>query len=209
MRLYNDECQRLYINSSERRRLLKIAETLPADKKAFLLTLVYTGCRLSEARYLTHNSLQAEEGILAIRTLKRRKFHMREIPIPPQLISALQDHHSRKGGINASSKTKNASHAAHNNLSQNNSLIWQNEAGEPIDRATAYRWIKEIMNEANIHGAQATPKGLRHGFGIHAVLSNVPLSTLQKWMGHADIRTTAIYANVVGKEEKEMAGRMW
>jgi site-specific recombinase XerD len=32
---------------------------------------------------------------------------------------------------------------------------------------------------------------------------------LQKWMGHADIRTTAIYANAVGAEELELAGKMW
>ena len=78
-----------------------------------------------------------------------------------------------------------------------------------IDRISAYRWIKTVMNAANIHGPQACPKGLRHGFGIHAIRSGVQLNMLQKWMGHADIRTTAIYANAVGQEELEIAGRMW
>jgi integrase len=32
---------------------------------------------------------------------------------------------------------------------------------------------------------------------------------LRKWMGHSSIETTAIYANAVGKEEMEIAGRMW
>ena len=78
-----------------------------------------------------------------------------------------------------------------------------------IDRITAYRWIKQVMTDADIHGPQACPKGLRHGYGIHAIRSGVQLNMLQKWMGHTDIRTTAIYANAVGREEMEIAGRMW
>lgn len=65
------------------------------------------------------------------------------------------------------------------------------------------------MAEAEIYGSQATPKGLRHGYGIHAVRSGVQLHMLQKWMGHANMSTTAIYANAVGAEELEIADRMW
>ena len=65
------------------------------------------------------------------------------------------------------------------------------------------------MREANIHGACASPKGLRHGFGIHAVSSGVPLTLVAKWMGHSSIKTTAIYTNAVGEEERKLAGRMW
>lgn len=65
------------------------------------------------------------------------------------------------------------------------------------------------MHQANITGPQACPKGLRHGYGIHAVQSGVQLNMLQKWMGHASMSTTAIYANAVGEEELEIARRMW
>lgn len=65
---------------------------------------------------------------------------------------------------------------------------------------TGWRKIKEIMAEANIKGAQATPKGLRHGFGVYAIADcEIPLNMVQKWLGHAEIKTTAIYANAVGK----------
>lgn len=55
----------------------------------------------------------------------------------------------------------------------------------------------------------APPKGLRHFFGVHCAFSNIPISLCQRWMGHADMRTTAIYYQIVGKEEREMAKRMW
>jgi integrase/recombinase XerD len=41
------------------------------------------------------------------------------------------------------------------------------------------------------------------------VTSEVPLNMAQKWLGHARISTTAIYANATGPEEKLIAGRMW
>ncbi len=32
---------------------------------------------------------------------------------------------------------------------------------------------------------------------------------LQRWLGHADISPTAIYGDVLGPEEREIAARMW
>jgi hypothetical protein len=37
----------------------------------------------------------------------------------------------------------------------------------------------------------------------------VPLNMLCKWMGHASMETTAIYANALGAEEQGIAARIW
>ena len=65
--------------------------------------------------------------------------------------------------------------------------------------------------EANIdgRGQSATAKGLRHGFGVAGVQSNVPLNMIQKWLGHANINTTTIYTDAVGEEERDLAARLW
>ena len=34
-------------------------------------------------------------------------------------------------------------------------------------------------------------------------------SLVQKWLGHAQLSTTAIYADAVGEEEHSIASRMW
>ena len=65
------------------------------------------------------------------------------------------------------------------------------------------------MAAARVYRLPASPKGLRHAYGVHAVLSGVPLPLVQKWLGHADISTTAIYTDVLGPEEREIAARMW
>ena len=78
-----------------------------------------------------------------------------------------------------------------------------------ISRSTAWRRVKAVMREARIAGTHASPKGLRHGFGVAAIQAGVPLNLLQKWMGHTDISVTEIYANAVGDEEYAVAKRMW
>ena len=56
-----------------------------------------------------------------------------------------------------------------------------------------------------------SPKGLRHGVGVGvaAVQNGIPLNLVQRWLGHAQLSTTAIYADAVGPEEQAIASRMW
>ena len=65
------------------------------------------------------------------------------------------------------------------------------------------------MAAAGISGTPAMPKGLRHGFGVNAFQANVPPHLVQRWLGHASLRTTAIYADVIGPDERAFAARMW
>jgi len=78
-----------------------------------------------------------------------------------------------------------------------------------ISRVTAWRFVKEAMLEAGIVGRPACPRGLRHGFGVGTLQALVPLNMVQKWMGHARISTTAIYADAIGPEEIFFAERFW
>jgi integrase/recombinase XerD len=66
-----------------------------------------------------------------------------------------------------------------------------------------------IIASAGLDGPHDSPKGLRHGFGVAAVSAGIPLNLVQKWLGHAQLTTTAIYADAVGEEEQSIAARMW
>jgi integrase/recombinase XerD len=66
-----------------------------------------------------------------------------------------------------------------------------------------------VMQAAGLEGVPASPTGLRHGFGAAAVTAGMPLNLVQKWLGHAQLSTTAVYANAVDAEEKGIARRMW
>jgi integrase/recombinase XerD len=92
---------------------------------------------------------------------------------------------------------------------------WQDETERELrlwtwSRSRAWQLVKSVMVEAGMaQGIHATPKGLRHAFGIHAVRSGIPLNLIQRWMGHASMKTTAIYLEAIGSEEREIAQRMW
>ena len=180
MRLHDEAGRRLYLTPVERRRFLAVSQTRPEPLRALCHCLAHTGCRISEALALSPEHLDAEGGVLVIRSLKKRRAgHIRELPIPPELADLLIS------------------------LSRYNRRFW------PIGRVTAWRQIKEVMAEADVVGPQATPKGLRHAFAVHAVLQQVPPGILQKWMGHADLSTTVIYTQLCGAEERAVARRMW
>lgn len=74
---------------------------------------------------------------------------------------------------------------------------------------TGWRVVHAVMEQARLSGPHACPKGLRHGFGVQAVSAGIPLNLVQRWLGHAQLSTTAIYANAVGEEEQNIAARMW
>ena len=65
------------------------------------------------------------------------------------------------------------------------------------------------MRVADIEGPHATPKGLRHGFGVQAAAATRQPRLVQKWLGHRSLDTTAIYVDAQDEEERELAARMW
>ena len=75
---------------------------------------------------------------------------------------------------------------------------------------TTNQHAPQLIKAAGIgDGPHASPKGLRHGFGVTAVSKGISLNMVQKWLGHSALTTTAIYADAVGEEEQSIASRMW
>ena len=182
MRLYSTKGERLYLNASERRAFANSAATHDKDTGTLCQMLLLTGCRLSEALNLRLQDIQSPEGIVAIKSLKKRSNdHVRELPLPRCYTLALRSHCGKNS----------------------DQLLWQ------FSRTTAWRRIKLVMRDANITGTRASPKGLRHSFAVQCAFNNVAMPLTQKWMGHSDIATTAIYYQIIGKEERDMAKRNW
>lgn len=181
--LYSADGRRKYLNIEEKRAFLEAASRQDHETHTLCLTLAFTGCRISEALSLTVSSIQVGANLVAIRSLKKRgKIVVREIPLPEQLVGLLL-----RGREQDSPEVP----------------LWS------FGRTFAWRRVKDVMAVAGVTGIYASPRGLRHGFAVSAVRSGVPLTLIQRWLGHASLSTTAIYADVVGPEERELAKRMW
>lgn len=181
---------RKYLNDAERHRFVEASQRAPARVRLFCLMLRWSGARISEALALTPAAIDIENGVVAIETLKRRRRGVvRQVPLPPSVINDLE----REFGLREVQRDPL--------LAQ--SRLWC------FSRTTAWRYVKAVMSEAGITGTPAMPKGLRHGFCVHAIQSNVPLHLVRRWLGHASLKTTGIYADLVGPEQLAFATRMW
>lgn len=182
--MFDRNGHRKYLNEGERKAYLAaIQAEADAGRRAFLLTLFYTGCRISEGLNLQAGRVDLAGKAVVFETLKRRKRGcFRSVPVPEALANLLRELVARRSV---------------------DSKVWA------FSRSTAYRMIKAKMEEARVHGGMAMPKGLRHGHAVACVSVKIPLSTIQKWLGHARLETTAIYLDVNWEEERALAERLW
>ena len=185
--LFNSAGKRLYLTLEERKRFLTAADKEDRETRTFCYVLAYTGCRISEALALTPEAIDLAAGTIVFETLKKRRSGVyRAVPVPPTLLDMI--------GLVHGLREKRVKRTA---------PLWD------FGRTTAWKRVVALMKAAGVRGPHATPKGLRHGFGVAAVQAGVPLNLLQRWLGHAQLTTTAIYANAVGPEERNIAERMW
>lgn len=200
MRLFSPGGERLYLTAQERQRFLAaLDEESPMDR-LFCRVLHFTGCRPSEALELTVGRVLVEGKALVFRSLKKRKEdsrgrekqpQFRTVPVQEILIEQL-DYVYEIRRLQKKSKGTDVP-------------LWS------MSRPTAYRLVKRVMDRAGIVGKQATSKGLRHAFGVAMVTARkpLPIHVLAQLMGHSDSKTTEIYLQVVGEEQRQMVTDAW
>jgi integrase len=191
MSLYDQNGHRKYLTPAERDLFLQAADEAEREVRTLCCTLLHTGCRISEALALSADRVDLRAGVVIFESLKKRKRGVyRPVPVPPAFLDTLNMVHDLRAAQKRSDRGKGA-------------YLWS------MARNTAWRYVCDVMEAAKIAGPHATPKGLRHGFGIKAITSGVPLNMLQKWLGHAQLSTTSIYADAHGAEAHQLAERMW
>jgi integrase len=192
--LFNTAGKRLYLTDSERKKFLAAADDEVRLVRSFCYVLAHTGCRISEALQLVGERIDFAAGAIVFESLKKRKRGVyRAVPVPPAVLEMLAMVHGLKDKKKKTAAKKEKSPPP----------LWD------FGRTTAWKKVLAVMKAAGVKGPQATPKGLRHGFGVAAIQAGIPLNLLQRWLGHAQLTTTAIYANAVGPEERNIAARMW
>lgn len=178
--VFDAQGNRKYLNRKERTLFYNAACRLhDNNEKAFCLTLFYCGCRLSEGLNLLPSNIDRLEKQIVFKTLKQ-KGEARFRAVPvPQELFNLLPMENDEG------------------------KIWK------FSKVTAWRIIKRCMSKAGLEGSKATPKGLRHGFAVACISANIPITVVQRWLGHASLKNTAIYLEIGGAEDRKFAKRLW
>ncbi|MEM9375600.1 MAG: site-specific integrase [Pseudomonadota bacterium] len=195
MSLYSNDGDRKYLTQSERARFYAALDTLGDTKaRTFAETIYWTGCRPCEALHLSPLQVDVDENVIIFRSAKKRGAlkgrHYRPVPVPHSFMLRLDRIHNLQA---------TRSHRSNGS----DTRLWT------FSRSTGWLLIRGVMQAAKLSGVKACARGLRHTYGVHAVLSGVPLPRIQFWMAHASMETTAVYLQLAGAEDREIASRMW
>lgn len=188
--VYDARGNRKYLTAAERRAFLAAASRLPPRARLFCALLAYTGARLSELVYLTVDRIDLDARVIVLESLKKRQRGVfRAVPVPLRVLRDLDKVFDIR--------------AAQGRPGRHEETLWG------FGRTTGWKVVKRAMDMAGVRGLPASPKGLRHAFAVSALQAGVPITLVCKWLGHARVETTAIYADVVGDEECSLARRLW
>lgn len=153
--------------------------------KAMLELLYATGIRVSELINLELKDVNLQLGYIICRDHNRERI----VPFGSQAKQALLKY------------IKNARNSMITDDS--NDILFANCSGNPMSRQGFWKLIKYYGNKAGIQ-TEITPHTLRHSFAAHLVENGADLKAVQEMLGHSDISTTQIYANLGSKHIREV-----
>lgn len=153
--------------------------------KAMLELLYATGIRVSELIQLDIQDLNLDMAFIKCNKGTRERM----IPIGSMAISAL----------------KNYLNKARPMLIQNNEekALFINVNGGRLTRQGFWKIIKQYKNQAKI-SKDITPHTLRHSFAAHLLENGADLRSIQEMLGHSDISSTQIYAQIAKNKIMEV-----
>lgn len=145
--------------------------------KAMLELLYATGIRVTELISLKTSDVNISMGFIVCRDSHKERI----IPFGNEAKQALV----RYIGVVRESMIEEG----------NSEVLFANCSGQPMSRQGFWKLIKYYAKKAGIT-ADITPHTLRHSFAAHLVENGADLRSVQEMLGHSDISTTQIYANM-------------
>lgn len=153
--------------------------------KAMLELLYATGIRVSELVDLNLEDLNLQIGVLYCRGSKNERI----VPIYPEAIRVLGDYLTRvRPAIVAEAGEK---------------ALFTNMNGLRLTRQGFWKIIKQYTKKAGIN-KDITPHTLRHSFATLLLENGAQLKVIQEMMGHSDISSTQVYAQIMKERFKDV-----
>jgi len=153
--------------------------------KAMLELLYATGIRVSELIQLDIEDLNIDMAY--IRCCKGTRERM--IPIGSMAINALKEYLSKSRPLLVQNEDEKA--------------LFVNINGSRLTRQGFWKIIKQYKNQAKIN-KDITPHTLRHSFAAHLLENGADLRSIQEMLGHSDISSTQVYAQIAKNRIKEI-----
>ena len=82
-------------------------------------------------------------------------------------------------------------------------LITTRQSVGAISTSTVYQTFVRYAEAAKLAPEKCHPHVLRHSVAVHLMEAGLDVADVQDWLGHADISTTMIYAQVTNKRREK------
>lgn len=158
--------------------------------RAVLALIYHCGLRVGEACRIEVSHLDAQRGVLRILNAKGGK--NREVPISDEMVQRLRGfwkthRHPRYlfPGIGRGWKQKWGT--------QRTAL---HRAAQPMSDSSVQVAMSKAVLTAGLKKTGVSCHALRHSYATHMLEEGVSLRQLQSYLGHSDIKTTAIYLHL-------------
>jgi integrase/recombinase XerD len=158
--------------------------------RAMLETLYGTGLRVSELCQLTPYDVDTEERVVRVVLGKGRKD--RHVPLTRAAAAAIEAYL-----LKGRPKLQGA---------QRRRVLFLQDRGGPMDRATASRIVRTWAEEAGIK-KHVTPHTFRHTVATHLLKGRADIRHIQSLLGHASLGTTQRYTRVEVSDLKRVLER--
>lgn len=146
--------------------------------RAMLELLYATGIKVSELTELEVSDVNIQIGILNLKNAKNERI----IPIYPAAVKTLQNYMINVRPIIVTDRKEYR--------------LFTNMSGQPLSRQGFWKIVKFYAQKANIK-KEITPHTLRHSFAAHLLENGADLKDIKEMLGHSDISTTQIYAQLM------------
>ena len=153
--------------------------------KAMLELLYATGIRVSELINLDVTDVNIPGGFIKCASSTK----MRIIPLYPAAIRALSDYIENIRPKMVADMLEQS--------------LFVNVSGERMSRQGFWKIIKYYQEKAQID-KDITPHTLRHSFAAHLLENGADLRSIQEMLGHSDISSTQVYAQLVKQNLKSV-----
>lgn len=163
-----------------------ITELKGCRDKAMLELLYATGIRVSEMIDLKLSDVDMDIGYINCRHGDK----IRVIPVYALARRAVKDYIDTARTFMLKSNTMEDS-------------LFVNCNGNKMTRQGFWKIIKQYAVSANIE-KDITPHTLRHSFATHLLENGADLKSIQEMLGHTDISSTQVYAQVVKQHLKDV-----
>jgi integrase len=142
-------------------------------------------------------ALQRQRGGGLVLTAPKTARSKKTIPLPRQLVHALEDHQGRQ----------DKERVAAGSLWRGSPCVFTTPVGTPIDPRNDYRAFKKLLGKAGLPPVRL--HDLRHTAASLLVAQSVPPRVVMEILGHSQIALTMnTYSHVAPEASREAADRM-